>query len=66
MRIPDDYKTWNVSEQINDSSSVLSFWKQVLALRKQYEDDLVNLPILEKVMTNQIDIRVVPDPLAGR
>jgi hypothetical protein len=27
---------------------------------------LGKFPNIEKVMTNQIDIRVVPDPLAGR
>ena len=43
MRIPDDYKTWNVSNQINDQNSVLSFWTRVLVVRKQYEDDLVKL-----------------------
>jgi alpha-glucosidase len=42
MRIPDDYKSWNVANQIDDPSSVLSFWKEMLAKRKQYEDELVS------------------------
>lgn len=45
MPIPDDYKTWNVANQVNDPNSVLGFWKEVLALRKQCEDDLVGIDI---------------------
>jgi oligo-1,6-glucosidase len=41
MRIPDDFTTWNVANQIEDPTSVLMFWKQMLAFRKQCEDDLV-------------------------
>jgi len=37
MRVNDDYKTWNVSGQINDPDSVLRFWKHALQLRKNNE-----------------------------
>jgi alpha-glucosidase len=42
MRIPDDYTEWNVEEQSDRSDSVLSFWKQMLALRKDLDNDLVS------------------------
>lgn len=42
MRIPNDYTEWNVEEQSNRSGSVLSFWKQMLALRKDLDNDLVS------------------------
>ncbi|OXG71919.1 alpha-glucosidase [Cryptococcus neoformans var. grubii Br795] len=41
MRIPDDYKTWNVALQEKDPDSLLSFWKDMLAFRKREEDILV-------------------------
>ncbi|SMY22237.1 unnamed protein product [Zymoseptoria tritici ST99CH_1A5] len=41
MTINKDHKEWNVESQINNPHSVLSFWKQLLALRKQYTDLLV-------------------------
>lgn len=41
MRVPDDYKLCNVEQQQNDPSSVLSFWKQCLQIRKEHEDSLV-------------------------
>ncbi|KAG5641407.1 hypothetical protein DXG03_005275 [Asterophora parasitica] len=34
MRVNDDYKTWNVSAQVQDSDSVHSFWKEALTIRK--------------------------------
>lgn len=33
----DDYKVWNVENQLKDSSSVLNFYKELIALRKQEE-----------------------------
>jgi alpha-glucosidase len=41
MTINKDHKEWNVESQIDDPQSVLSFWKNLLALRKQYTDLLV-------------------------
>lgn len=41
MTINKDHKKWNVADQIDDPSSPLSFWKQMLALRKQHTDLLV-------------------------
>jgi hypothetical protein len=37
MRVNDDYEAWNVSAQVEDESSVWSFWKQALQVRKQYD-----------------------------
>ncbi|KAH8822854.1 alpha amylase [Flagelloscypha sp. PMI_526] len=34
MTAHEDYPLWNAELQINDSSSVLSFWKRVIAFRK--------------------------------
>lgn len=41
MRVNSDYPNWNASLQIPDDGSVLSYWKQVLKLRKRYKDVLV-------------------------
>lgn len=38
MRVNDSYKEVNVESQVKDSESPLSHWKQVIALRKKYED----------------------------
>lgn len=38
MRVHDDYaQGWNVEQQTKDSESVWSFWKKMLATRKEYE-----------------------------
>ncbi|KAF7974157.1 hypothetical protein HWV62_13271 [Athelia sp. TMB] len=38
MRVNDDYAdTWNASEQVSESTSVWTFWKQALATRKEHE-----------------------------
>ncbi len=38
MRVHDDYADgWNVAQQTADPNSVWSFWKNMLATRKQYE-----------------------------
>lgn len=52
MRIPDDYRTCNVARQEKQSNSVLSFWKNMLALRKEREDELVSGISQEKVSTD--------------
>ncbi|TKA43122.1 hypothetical protein B0A54_06070 [Friedmanniomyces endolithicus] len=36
MRVHDDYRDWNVAKQIEDPDSVLSFWKRMLAFRKEH------------------------------
>ena len=36
MRVHDDYKEWNVAKQQNDESSVLTFWKRMIAFRKKH------------------------------
>ncbi|KAK5170235.1 uncharacterized protein LTR77_004821 [Saxophila tyrrhenica] len=41
MTINQDYVKWNVASQLDDGASVLSYWKQMLVLRKQYNDLLV-------------------------
>ncbi|KAK9489150.1 hypothetical protein V1508DRAFT_428880 [Lipomyces doorenjongii] len=38
MTINKDYREWNVASQLDDPESVLAYWKQMLALRKQYTD----------------------------
>lgn len=38
MRVHDNYPEINVKVQEKDDSSVLSFWKQVIQLRKEYAD----------------------------
>lgn len=37
MRVNDDFKKWNASSQINEESSVFSFWKRALQVRKDYD-----------------------------
>ncbi|KAK5330663.1 hypothetical protein LTR70_000493 [Exophiala xenobiotica] len=41
MTINKDHKEWNAASQIDDSTSVMAYWKQMLALRKQNTDILV-------------------------
>ncbi|EPQ51633.1 glycoside hydrolase family 13 protein [Gloeophyllum trabeum ATCC 11539] len=36
MRVNDDYPDWNAEVQLEDTSSVRSFWKQALTLRKKH------------------------------
>ena len=36
MTINKDYPEWNVANQIDDPDSILSFWKRMLALRKDF------------------------------
>lgn len=38
MTINKDYTEWNVASQLNDPESIMSYWKQMLALRKKYSD----------------------------
>lgn len=42
MRIHDNYKLVNAQSQIKDNCSVLSYWKRIIAIRKQYADVLVH------------------------
>lgn len=42
MRVNDSYREINVAQQIKDEKSVLSFWKRMLALRKEYADLFVH------------------------
>ena len=42
MRVNDDYKFCNVAAQVGSKTSVLSFWKEMLALRKKDEDVLAS------------------------
>lgn len=37
MRVNEDYETWNAAAQVADGRSVHAFWKQALAIRKQYD-----------------------------
>ncbi|WWD19399.1 hypothetical protein CI109_103859 [Kwoniella shandongensis] len=40
MRVHDDYPDWNVVKQKDDPESVLSFWKKMLAFRKEHLSSL--------------------------
>lgn len=40
IKVNEDYKTWNVAEQARVEGSVLSFWQELLKLRRE-EKDLV-------------------------
>ncbi|KAF9560644.1 glycoside hydrolase family 13 protein [Agrocybe pediades] len=37
MRVNEDYETWNAAAEIEDTNSVLAFWKKALKVRKQYD-----------------------------
>jgi alpha-glucosidase len=41
MRVNDDFKKWNVENQVKQEDSVLSYWKEVLTLRKKEKDVFV-------------------------
>ena len=41
MTINKDHIDWNVADQVKESDSVLSYWKRVLAMRKEHVDVLV-------------------------
>ncbi|KAL1406158.1 hypothetical protein Q8F55_007842 [Vanrija albida] len=41
MRLPEDFTVCNVEAQVNDPKSLFSFWKSVLAFRREHEDALV-------------------------
>ena len=54
MRVNDDYvHSWNVAEETDDEESVLNFWKQAIATRKQY-DVLVGVPKLNQFLSNGV------------
>ncbi|KAF5565578.1 alpha-glucosidase [Fusarium napiforme] len=41
MRVHDDYRDINVAKQVKDPNSILSFYKAMLRLRKEYQDIFV-------------------------
>ena len=41
MRVNSDYREWNVARQVKDPASVLSYWRVMLSLRKQYPNVFV-------------------------
>lgn len=41
IRVIDNYKTINVADQESDGDSVLSFWKRVIGVRREYRDRLI-------------------------
>jgi alpha-glucosidase len=41
MKVNDDFKEWNVESQVDDGESVLSYWKEMLALRRKEADVFV-------------------------
>ena len=51
MRVHDNYPELNVAKQEKDESSVLSFWKKALALRKEHADTLI-FGLFELLPTN--------------
>ncbi|KAH8670404.1 alpha-glucosidase [Tricladium varicosporioides] len=53
MRTHDLYKEINVAKQLNDPSSVLSFWKRMLKTRKEYKDLFIHGAFEEFDMLNQ-------------
>jgi alpha-glucosidase len=38
MTVNRDYPEWNVAAQVDDPSSVMAFWKKMIALRKEYKE----------------------------
>ena len=53
MRTNDTYKEINVAAQLHDPSSVLSFWKQMLKMRKQFKDLFIHGEFEEFEMENE-------------
>ncbi|KAK9366304.1 glycoside hydrolase superfamily [Lipomyces kononenkoae] len=41
MDVNEDYKEWNAKSQINDATSVYSFWRSVFDLRREFKDVFV-------------------------
>lgn len=41
IRVIDNHKAINVAQQEGDSNSVLSFWKRMIKMRRQYRDQLI-------------------------
>jgi glycosidase len=41
IRVIDNYEAINVAQQENDPDSVLSFWKRMIKVRRQYGDQLI-------------------------
>lgn len=38
MTINKDHTEWNVASQLDDPESIMAYWKQMIALRKEYSD----------------------------
>ena len=52
MRVNEDYKDWNVQDQLKRLDSVLAFWKRALRLRKEHEvlvRYLISSPIIRSL-----------------
>ena len=41
IRLVDNYKAINVAAQENDAEGVLSFWKRMIKMRRQYKNELI-------------------------
>lgn len=56
MTINKDYTQWNVASQLDDSESVMAYWKQMIALRKEYSDLFVygSYTPLEEIQTGEM------------
>ena len=56
MTINKDYTEWNVASQLNDPESIMSYWKQMLVLRKEYSNLFVygNYTPLEESETGEL------------
>jgi len=59
MRVNEDYQTWNVVTEMGDSSSVLSFYKSALKLRKSNTIFVRDLRLLacEEIIMYSPDLR---------
>ena len=44
MRVHDDFADWNVAKQVDDPSSVFSFWQHMFQVRKQYDTLIYGKP----------------------
>ena len=67
MRVHDDYADgWNVEQQTQDPASVWSFWKKMLATRKQYEALIYGkfVPLDEK--NEEVYAWIRDDPTIGQ
>jgi alpha-glucosidase len=56
MTINKDYTEWNVARQLDDPESIMAYWKQMLALRKDHSDIFVygSYTALEESVTGEM------------